>query len=558
MIRNLRVKNLGLIQEFNIELNNRFVVLTGETGAGKTMLLSAIDALLGKKLLSSLIDEQSQALVEAELDFSGADLQAKAKDFELDLEDDGLLISRSFSKDSKTRNYLGGRSVPAGLISEITGDLIFIHGQKDQMHLTKPNFALEAVDRFGDSEHLELVDSHRQMYKQWRKQKGTLEEIDADFESKMQEKEKLQQLITDIQEVNPDINEDELLKNKIDNLQNIEKIQSALSLAINLSEGQLSTQLNELQRAISGLNQNDPEFILLNEKVSELLENFRGIGSSAVLLSERFEEVEDINALEDRRSKINRLLKLYGPTMEDVLGNLENAQLTIAKLNDPGSYRDELLRSLRETESNLIKIAERISKNRINISEKISESVTKELASLMLPEAEFIVFMQSTPTLSSEHKETGVETIDFLFRSNRKLKLGPVAKIASGGELSRLMLAIEVVMSKTKIDRVMIFDEIDAGVGGKAAIEIAKRLKSLSSTTQVIVVTHLAQVAAFADQHLVIEKKSDKSSVITSVKVVEGEARRLELSRMLAGLEGSKSALQHADELLALASGGSR
>lgn len=558
MIKNLRVKNLGLIQEINVDLNDNFIVITGETGAGKTMLLSAIDALLGKKLQPSLIYEKSQALVEAELDFSGADLQEKAKDLELDIEDDGLLISRSFSKDSKTRNYLGGRSVPASLISEITNDLIFIHGQKDQMHLTKPNFALEAIDRFGESEHLELVDSHRQMYKQWRKQKKTLEELDAEVESKIQEKEKLQQLITDIQEVNPDINEDDVLKNKINNLQNIEKIQSALSLAINLSEGPISSQLSELQRAISILNQNDPEFILLNEKVSDLLENFKDISSSAVLLSERFEEIEDINALEDRRSKVNRLLRLYGPTMNDVLENLENAQLTIAKLNDPGSYRDELLRNLSEIESNLINLSKRLTENRTDIATKISNAVTKELTFLMLPDAEFVVSLKTAPALSSEHKESGVETIDFLFRSNKKLNLGPIAKIASGGELSRLMLAIEVVMAKTKIDRVMIFDEIDAGVGGKAAIEIAKRLKSLSSKTQVIVVTHLAQVAAFADQHFLIEKRNDKSSVLTSVKVVEDEARRLELSRMLAGLEGSESALQHADELLALASGGSR
>ncbi|MGA0130535.1 MAG: DNA repair protein RecN [Candidatus Nanopelagicales bacterium] len=555
MIKNLRVKNLGLIQEVHIELKNSFVVLTGETGAGKTMLLSAIDALLGKKLQASLIDEKRQALVEAELDFSGADLQAKAKDLELDIEDDGLLISRSFSKDSKTRNYLGGRSVPAALISEITGDLIFIHGQKDQMHLTKPNFALQAVDRFGGGEHLELVDSHRQIHKQWRSQQKALEELDAEVSSKMQEKDKLQQVITDILEVNPDIKEDELLKNKINNLQNIEKIQSALSLAMNLSESQILTQLNELQKAILNLNQNDPEFILLSEKIGVLLENLKSLSSSAVALSERFEEIEDIDALENRRSKINRLLRLYGPTMEDVLGNLENAQLTIAKLNDPGSYREELLRSLRENESDLIKIAERISKNRINIAEKIGEAVTRELGSLMLPEAEFTVSVQKAPALSAEHKESGVETIDFLFRSNKKLKLGPIAKIASGGELSRLMLAIEVVMAKTKLDSVMVFDEIDAGVGGKAAIEIARRLKSLSSKTQVIVVTHLAQVAAFAEQHLVIQKKSDNSSVLTAVKVVEGEARRLEISRMLAGLEGSKSALQHADELLALATG---
>jgi len=555
MIRNLRVKNLGLIQEVHIELKNSFVVLTGETGAGKTMLLSAIDALLGKKLQASLIDENRQALVEAELDFSGADLQAKAKDLELDIEDDGLLISRSFSKDSKTRNYLGGRSVPAALISEITGDLIFIHGQKDQMHLTKPNFALQAVDRFGGGEHLDLVDSHRQIHKQWRSQQKALEELDAEVSSKMQEKDKLQQVITDILEVNPDIKEDELLKNKINNLQNIEKIQSALSLAMNLSESQILTQLNELQKAILNLNQNDPEFILLSEKIGGLLENLKSLSSSAVALSERFEEIEDIDALENRRSKINRLLRLYGPTMEDVLGNLENAQLTIAKLNDPGSYREELLRSLRENESDLIKIAERISKNRINIAEKIGEAVTRELGSLMLPEAEFTVSVQKAPALGADHKESGVETIDFLFRSNKKLKLGPIAKIASGGELSRLMLAIEVVMAKTKLDSVMVFDEIDAGVGGKAAIEIARRLKSLSSKTQVIVVTHLAQVAAFAEQHLVIQKKSDNSSVLTAVKVVEGEARRLEISRMLAGLEGSKSALQHADELLALATG---
>ncbi|MGA1082371.1 MAG: hypothetical protein ACO3T8_05220, partial [Candidatus Nanopelagicales bacterium] len=412
-----------------------------------------------------------------------------------------------------------------------------------------------AVDRFGGGEHLELVDSHRQIHKQWRSQQKALEELDAEVSSKMQEKDKLQQVITDILEVNPDIKEDELLKNKINNLQNIEKIQSALSLAMNLSESQILTQLNELQKAILNLNQNDPEFILLSEKIGVLLENLKSLSSSAVALSERFEEIEDIDALENRRSKINRLLRLYGPTMEDVLGNLENAQLTIAKLNDPGSYREELLRSLRENESDLIKIAERISKNRINIAEKIGEAVTRELGSLMLPEAEFTVSVQKAPALGADHKESGVETIDFLFRSNKKLKLGPIAKIASGGELSRLMLAIEVVMAKTKLDSVMVFDEIDAGVGGKAAIEIARRLKSLSSKTQVIVVTHLAQVAAFAEQHLVIQKKSDNSSVLTAVKVVEGEARRLEISRMLAGLEGSKSALQHADELLALATG---
>lgn len=555
MIKNLRVKNLGLIKELNIDLADKFIVLTGETGAGKTMLLSAIDALLGKKIQPSLIDEKSSALVEAELDFSSPEMVEKANSLDLELEEGRLLVSRSFSKDSKTKNYLGGRSVPAGLISEVTDDLVFIHGQKDQMHLTKPKFALAAVDTFGEQVHLDMVQKHQKMFKHWRKLKKTLADAEAEINSKMLEKEKLHQLITDILEVNPEVNEDEVLRNKISNLQNIEKIRKILSLAMNLNEGQISSDLNDLKKLIATLDQKDPELDLLSEKVDELIGAFNKLSADAVKLSDRFDEVEDIDALENRRSKVNRLVRLYGPTMEDVLKNLENAQLTIAKLNDPGTYRTQLLQDLKETENNLLNLSSDLTEKRNKIAKEISELVTKELGFLMLADAEFVVAVATEPALSDRHNEYGVESIEFLFRSNKKLTLGPIAKIASGGELSRLMLAIEVVMAKSKIERVMVFDEIDAGVGGKAAIEIAKRLRSLSKNTQVFVVTHLAQVAAFADQHLVIEKMANNSTLHTGVKIVEGETRRLELSRMLAGLEGSKSALQHADELLALATG---
>lgn len=553
MIKNLRIKNLGFIDAVDLDLQDSLVAITGETGAGKTMVLTAIDALLGKKIKLSLISEGKPTLVEAVLDFSSPKLQKLVEKYELELEDDRLIVSRSFSKDSKNRNFLGGRSVPASLIGEIMEQLIFIHGQKDQSRLSKSAFALAAVDGFAPGAHSTLVEEHRSLFKVWQAERAEL----ADFQEKeaadRRDREKLEQLIIDINEVNPIPQEDEIIDQKISNLHNLEKITKTLNQIVNLNESDTLEQLNDIQRSLSNWDEGDFEFATLKNQITHVIEDLNSFIGQALRLSDRFEEKIDVDALEARKFKINRIMKLYGPSLEDALRALSEAEKVIAKLNDPGGFKDKLQSRLAKTEKELISLANEISKNRIKVAQEVSLAVTQELADLMLPEAEFIVRVQAGVTLGDDHSANGIDRVEFLFRSNKKLDLGLVSKIASGGELSRLMLALEVVLSKDKSDQVMIFDEIDAGVGGKAAIEIGKRLKALSQKSQVLLVTHLPQVAAFANQQLVVEKNQSAERVLTTVKPVEAEERRLELSRMLAGLEGSESALQHADELLALA-----
>lgn len=558
MIKNIRIKNLGLIENLDLDLENALVAITGETGAGKTMVLSAIDALLGKKIAPSLLAESKPTLIEAELDFSSPQLQELAKKYEIDLEDGNLIVSRSFTKESKVRNFLGGRSVPAALIGEIMEQFIFIHGQKDQSRLSKPTFALSAVDGFASDQHLSLIDKHRSLFKVWQVAKEELHDFEEKEAADRRDKERLEQLVSDIKEVNPEAQEDEAIEQKIANLQNHEKISKALSLVSNLSDSAALDQLTEIQKAITNLDQNDPNFAQLAIQINTILDDLSLFSSEALRLSEGFEENIDIDTLEARKFKINRIKKLYGPTLDEVIANLSQAESTIAKLNDPGSYKEKLQKQLATTERELVKTAKEISNNRIQIAKEISLAVTGELKDLMLPEAEFVISFNPSQPLGIDHTANGFDRVEFLFRSNKKLPLGFLGKIASGGELSRLMLAIEVVMAKSKTDQVMIFDEIDAGVGGKAAIEIGKRLKKLANKSQVILVTHLPQVAAFAKQQLVVEKTQSTKQVLTTVKTVNAEERRLELSRMLAGIEGSESALQHADELLALAQSGKR
>ena len=558
MIRHLRISNLGLLDNVDLELNGHLVAITGETGAGKTMVLTAIDALLGRKIATSLISESDSTLVEAEIDFSSSDLNYLIEEHQLAIEDGRLIVSRSFSKDSKTRNFLGGRSVPAAIISEVLGDLIFIHGQKDQSRLTRSSYALAALDNLADLAHQDLIKKHADLYRSWKELEEQLAEIDSKTQSQIQDQSRLQQMIDDINEVNPTPNEDLSIEKQLDNLHFQEKIKRALALASELAEGPLLDKLKELDKAFSQINLDQEVFRATNEALHKLIDDFNFFTISASRLTDSYENIGNVEDLENRRFKINRLIKLYGPTLEDVFKNLHEAQIILAKLNDPGKFREQINNQLNTTKIELSQIAKSISNNRKKVAKQIETSVTHELKDLMLPDAEFNVQISEMDLFGKSHNSSGIDNVDFLFRSSKKLPFGPISKIASGGELSRLMLAIEVVMARGKTNNIMVFDEIDAGVGGKAAIEIAKRLKKLAENNQVILVTHLAQVAAFADQHLVVEKNDSKRGISTSVNIVKGETRKLELSRMLAGLEGSESALQHAEELLSLATNQSR
>lgn len=554
MITFLKIKNLGLIKDVELDLKQELIAITGETGAGKTMVLSAIDALLGKKIATNLLALTENTSVEAEFEIVDEEFLNRLKEEEFLIEDNRLIVSRIFSKDGKSKSFLGGRAVPATLLGEYLSELIFVHGQKDQVKLTKSGFALNAIDQYADHNHRDILKAHQEMFLELKQMRLALTQFDAEIAVKEQERLRLEQMIQDIQEVNPADNEDAELTNKINNLQNTEKIKIALSIVGELAE---STNLDTIEKAsklVASLAPGDTRFQEIQTKLNMVIEELVSTSSRANALSLEMSGQEmSLDELEDRRFKINRLCKLYGPSLEQVINNLNQAELTLVQLADPGSYRAQLIEKITAQEIRVSDFAQKLSKNREKVAKQLGDLVTKELKDLMLSEAEFVVAVETVELHSSDHGQNGIDKVEFIFRSNKNLSFGNLAKIASGGELSRLMLALEVVMAQVGHQATMIFDEVDAGVGGKAAIEIGKRLKRLAKASQVVLVTHLPQIAAFSQTHLVVEKSQDLDDISTSVKIVQGEAQQMEISRMLAGLAGSESALQHAGELLKLA-----
>lgn len=554
MITFLKIKNLGLIKEVELDLKQELIALTGETGAGKTMVLSAIDALLGKKIATSLLAEAEITSVEAEFEIGDEGFLNRLKAEEFLIEDNRLIVSRIFSKDGKSKSFLGGRAVPATLLGEYLSELIFVHGQKDQAKLTKSGFALNAVDQYADHNHRDTLKAHQEMFLELKQLRLALAQFDEEIAVKEHERLRLEQMIQDIQDVNPADNEDAELTNKINNLQNTEKIKMALAIVGELAE---STNLDTLETAsklVASLAPQDTRFQEIQTKLNMVIEELVSTSSRANALSlEMSGQAMSLDELEERRFRINRLCKLYGPSLEQVINNFNQAELTLAQLADPGSYRAQLIEKITAQEIRVSDFAQKLSKNREKVAKQLGDLVTRELKDLMLSEAEFVVAVEKVELLSSDHGQNGIDKVEFIFRSNKNLSFGNLAKIASGGELSRLMLALEVVMAQVGHQATMIFDEVDAGVGGKAAIEIGKRLKRLAKASQVVLVTHLPQIAAFSQTHLVVEKSQGLDDISTSVKRVQGETQKMEISRMLAGLAGSESALQHAEELLKLA-----
>jgi DNA repair protein RecN (Recombination protein N) len=549
MINYLKIKNLGLIDEVNIDLHSNLNALTGETGAGKTMVLSAIDALLGKKIPNSLISDKDQTLIESEIFIDQPELINKILELDLLLEDNCLIVSRSFTKEGKSKCLIGGRTVPAALLGELMSDLIFVHGQKDQQKISRSNHAISAIDEYLGNDHLAQVAIHGQHFRELIELEKQLKDFQDDLAKKEQDREKIQQMIDDIKEVSPQPDEDIAIVHQLKNLHLSEKINQALLITSELAREETLDPFNKSAKALSLIAADDPSFAQVNDELLNLLNQINAISSTAQkLLLDFSQQEQDVDALEARRAKLNRIIKLYGPTLAEVIEKQAQGELTIMKINDPGDFLRQLQEKITQKQQTLSVLSKQLSKSRQSAAIDLSKLVTSELKSLMMAEAEFVVRHETV-----DLKNTGIDDFEFTFRANNRLEFGPINKIASGGELSRLMLALEVVMAKKKFKQTMIFDEIDTGVGGKAAIEIGKRLRALSKVAQVILVTHLPQIAAFADLHLVVERDLKNNSKSALVRKLDSDNRKLEVSRMLAGLEGSETALGHAEELINLA-----
>ena len=485
--------------------------------------------------------------------------------------DDGaLLISRTVSAEGRSRAHLGGRSVPVGVLAELADELVAVHGQTDQQGLLKLTRQRQALDRYaGDAVAVPLA-KYTEAYRRLRAVSVELDEIVTRARERAQEADMLRYGLDEIAGVEPRAGEDVELAEEAERLGHAEALSSAATAAHAALAGNpedpegidAATLVAGAQRALEAVRSHDPALSALADRIGEI-----GIllGDVAGELAGYADDLDAdplrLSAVEERRATLTALTRKYGEDVASVLAWAERSAARLTELDGDDERIDELTAERDALRVELGGLAQALTDARSDAAERFAAAVTAELASLAMPHARVSFAIRQTEDPEGvevggrpvAYGPAGVDEVELLLAPHPGAPPRPIAKGASGGELSRVMLAVEVVFAGTDPVPTYLFDEVDAGVGGKAAVEIGRRLARLAKTAQVVVVTHLPQVAAFADRQLLVEKTNDGSVTRSGVKVLEGEERVRELSRMLAGQEDSETARAHAEELLATA-----
>lgn len=566
MLRELRIKNLGVILDASLELSPGLNVVTGETGAGKTMIVSGLGLLLGERADADRVRTGAKsALVEGFVELPQKSVLRD--DFADDIDDGELILARSVSASGRSRAQIGGHSVPISVLSETGEHLVAVHGQADQWRLKRPEEHREVLDAYGADELASLRRSYRESFLKLKVLRAERRELVERAQERAQRLTLLEAGIARIDEVNPEVGEDEDLAAESERLTYAEDLLTASrgavgALAGDESDPDLPNALALLGAAKASLETGaalDASLKPLIERVSEVATLLADAAADVASYSSALEmDPERLAAVHARRAAITSLQKAYGPEIEDVIAWRHAAgteALDLAGSDDRLAAIDAQIDQLTPV---VAKTALELHAARLKCAEKLGAAVTEELRHLAMGSARLVVEVEIAHADSGldlgdgtfvKPNEHGIDNVTILMSANKGMEPRPVTKAASGGELSRVMLALEVVTSGGKIPT-FIFDEVDAGVGGEAALDIGARLARLAQSAQVIVVTHLAQVAAFADNHLVVHKRDDGAVTESGISVVSGESRHEELARMLGGLTSSDVAREHASQLL--------
>lgn len=577
----MTIENLGVIAGAHLEFSPSFTVITGETGAGKTMVLTGLSLLLGGRADPAAVRVGAlRAVVEGVIAEPGTAVADRAREAGAALDDGALVIARTVAAEGRSRAHLGGRTVPQAVLAEIAADLVTVHGQADQLRLRSAVQQRGALDAFAGPEHQAELAAYRAAFADRAEAGAALERWDAEATAREDEAERLRIGLRAIEAVAPTRGEDVALREEADRLGNVEDLRAAAALAHEALTGAgedsfrvagaagpaPADAVGAVDRARRALEQVAGIDQRLAETAERLGEAAALLGDTAVDLGSYLADLEaDPARLEEvhaRRAALADLVRRFAPSSrgeptrgaDDVLAWADRARTRLEDISDPDQAREALARRTAEADARLREVAAVVTDARAGAATALSEAVDAELAGLAMAGAHLEVRLRSLP----EPGPWGAEDVEFLLRPHGGAPARPLAKGASGGELSRVMLAIEVALataptSGASSPPTFVFDEVDAGIGGRAAVEVGRRLADLGRTAQVIVVTHLAQVAAFADRHLVVTKTTRKGEDViteTGVRAVQGEERRRELARMLSGEEESDLARRHAAELL--------
>ena len=573
MINDLRIQNIGVIEDVSLEMSAGFTVLTGETGAGKTMILTAFQMVIGEKVDNNLVRaNEKTAVVEAFIQVpNDKNIRARLEELDIAIEDGGTQLSRTIAREGRGKIILGGRSVPSATLEEITQSSITIHGQGDQVLLNKPNYQRELIDQFAGQEHLKMLQNYQELYAKYVETRKRLEELNKAGSQNALRISQLQESLKELTEANLEIDEEITITERINLINNSEDIFESLALADKLlnggedSSGSISSQINSARKALDAAAAKSDRIASLRDQISNLEAEISNVASDVNRdLSSLDRDPATIDKLESRRALIKKMLSKYGPTSKDALANIQIFQNQLLDIEDLPAAIENVEKEIKTILNELSIKAQILHDTRIDSALNISKAIEKELTSLSIPNAKFQVSVETNEdpqglkiTIAGKDHlllfdNHGVNQISFEFSANPGQPLRPITKVASGGEMSRIMLAVELVFSQNVAAKTMIFDEVDAGIGGAAAIEVGKRLKALAQHHQIVVVTHLPQVAAFADKHLKVEKSATGNVTTSSVTELDPNARVTEIARMMAGIEDSASALEHARELLGM------
>lgn len=549
MLSNLQIENIAVIKSASIDFENGFNVMTGETGAGKSIVIDSLNAILGERTSRELIRSGADsASVCAEFQNVGDNVKNELEKLGIE-KDDTLIVSRKLTPDGKNVCRINGMPATVSMLKALGVQLVNIHGQLDNQSLLSPETHCSFIDKLAGSGR--ELSEFKELYSLYIKKENELKSLNTDVNEKNRRLDILNYQIEEIQKADIRPGEKDELTEKLGFLRNAEKVLDLLHTAYAALNGD-----GEMPGAADIAADAASKLLSAADYSSDFTETANGVNDAAMNLSAYTEELRDkiysldydpneTERAEERLDVIYRLSQKYGDSEEDILAYLENAE----KERDALSFSDERAEQLRaETEkayNEALAAAKKLSEIRIEAGKKFSADVERELAFLNMPSVKFIV-NDSVGKLY----ENGIDNIEFLLSANAGEEPKPLSKIASGGELSRIMLAIKCVLSELDDIDTLIFDEIDSGVSGRAALKIAAKMKELSKTHQVICVTHLAQIAAFADEHKLISKEEKDGRTYTCIASLDYNGRKYELARIMGGLTVTQSILNSAEELL--------
>lgn len=572
----MRIQGLGVIEDATLELAPGLTVVTGETGAGKTMVVTGLHLLFGGRADGGRVRaDAGRATVEGRLRVPAGPMLDRLVDAGAEPDEDGtLIVSRTVSAEGRSRAHVGGRSVPVGLLGEVADGLVAVHGQSDQMRLLRPAEQRAALDRYAGEEVAELLHRHRTGYARWRELTAQLDERTARARDLAREADLLRHGIAEIAGVAPDPGEDERLDAEAARLAHADALRVAAKTAHDALTGDpadptaevdAAALLGAARRALAHESDHDAELAALKRRVDEVAHLVSDVAADLASYLQRLDaDPVRLSEVEQRRAVLRGLTRKYADTVDGVLEWSRRAEERLASLDTSEEALAALASERDKAAAELADTAGLLSQARLKAADRFSAAVTAELGGLAMSQAQVVAQVRQRPAVDGQPwlevdgkrlfvGPDGVDEVELLLRPHPDAPALALHRGASGGELSRVMLAVEVVFADADPVPTMVFDEVDAGVGGRAAVEVGRRLARLARDHQVVVVTHLPQVAAYADRHLVVDKAGEGGVTRSDVRVLEGDQRVRELARMLAGADGSELGRAHAAELLAAA-----